>query len=48
MTEPRLRPAPSPEGRGGPAVPQFTAVLYMQALRQRERDVHWWTFLSIF
>jgi hypothetical protein len=35
-------------GRRSPAVPQFAVVRSMQALRQRERDVLWWTFLSTF
>ena len=43
-----LTPILSPMGRGSPAVPQFTAVLAMQALRQRERDMLQWTFLSTF
>jgi hypothetical protein len=43
-----LTPTLSPVGRENLAVPKGTAVLPMQALHQRERDVHWWTFLSIF
>jgi hypothetical protein len=29
-------------------MPRFAVVLYTQALRQRERDMLWWTFLSTF